>query len=70
MLASAVVLVFLSFLLRVVTVYVASIVIELEPGAKLLFGVPDSIPAEDRRRPFGNVTFFHFTVVVYGAGGG
>jgi hypothetical protein len=59
MVAWTVVLVLTFFLpLRVVTVSVADTVIKLGPAAKLLLGVPDSTPAEDRCSPFGRVTFF------------
>jgi hypothetical protein len=51
--------------LRVITVWVTCTVTELG-AASLALGVPDSTPAEDSFSPFGRVTFFHFSMVVWG----
>jgi hypothetical protein len=49
-------------LLRVVTVSVTWTVTDIG-AASLLFGLPDSTPAEESFMPLGRLIFFHFSVV-------
>jgi hypothetical protein len=49
--------------LMVVTVSVTWTVTELGPAISLLFGTPESTPADESFSPLGKETFFHLSVV-------